>query len=106
MDLYTALLSTRARETTTTTTTTPPPPPPPPPTGRPTGAGADLVNGVPWRLWLWPCVPGVIPGVPDVVATVKVLFPIHDGVGWLFGLSTPSVLVYKISGAVRPPKTH
>merc|ERR1712091_445978 len=60
-----------------------------PGTGRSAGAGADLVNGVPWRLWLWPCVPGVISGVPDVVATVKVLFPIHDGVGWLFGLSTP-----------------
>jgi len=100
MDLYTALLSTRARETTTTTTTTPPPPPPPP-TGRPTGAGADLVNGVPWRLWLWPCVPGVISGVPDVVATVKVLFPIHDGVGWLFGLST----LWGIMAADETPQT-
>ena len=85
MDLLSAIISTRARATTTTTTTTTTTGRP---AGRPAGAGADGANGVHRRLWLRLCVPGVRPGVPGVVATVIVLFPINDRSASLIGKLT------------------
>ena len=90
MDLLSAIISTRARATTTTTTTTTTTGRP---AGRPAGAGADGANGVHRRRWLRPCVPGVRPGVPGVVATANVLFPINDGSASLIGKLTPTHLV-------------